>query len=180
MNNISVLKLDSAWRPVALISAQKAVKYYQKNKIVSEIGETCLTFHGGVNKAHVMSTVDIKPIIVVDGKLYNGQGLFRAAALDNEVLFRRDNYTCAYCQKLFTFKELSRDHIIPRHQKGRDIWTNVVTACKPCNSKKANKTPEEAGMVMHAKPYAPTRIDIFLLKSNLLPEQKEFLANMAR
>lgn len=181
VKNVGVLKLDTAWRPVAWISAQKAVKYYQNNKILTDIGNTCAVFKGGINKlSQTESIFDIKPIIVVKGKLFDGKNFFRSPAITNELLFKRDNHTCAYCSRVFKFIDLSRDHIIPRHQKGRDIWSNVVTACKPCNHRKANKTPLQAGMELLIEPYTPNYIDVFMFKGNLLPEQKEFLQKMKK
>lgn len=179
MKNLSVLKLDSAWRPVAMIPLKKAVKYYQKNKVLSEIGESIYTLKGGFNK-HLGedSCTSIKPIIVIKGRLWEGKGVRRVATLSNELLFKRDNYTCAYCGKVFAFKDLSRDHIIPRHQKGSDTWQNCVSACKPCNHKKANKTPQQAGMQLRYEPFVPSYLDVFLYAGNVLPEQKEFLNSL--
>lgn len=39
------------------------------------------------------------------------------------------------------------DHIIPRARGGHHYKkANLVTACRKCNQRKANKTPREAGM----------------------------------
>lgn len=178
-NNVGVLKLDSSWQPVAIISAQKAAKYYQTDKILSEVGTTFFTMNGGINKERVASRIDIKPIIVVKGQVF-GKKFSHTPRLKNDLLFKRDKHTCAYCCGVFPADKLSRDHIIPRHQNGRDIWTNVVTACKPCNTRKANKTPEQARMNLKIKPYIPSYLDVFLLKTNLLPEQKDFLLQMSK
>lgn len=177
--NVGVLKLDMAWRPVAWISPQKAAKYYETNKILNEIGSTCAHFMGGVNrKTQEQSHLEIKPIIVVKGKLYDGKNFFKTPGLTNDLLFKRDKYTCAYCGNLFSTLDLSRDHVVPKFQKGKDIWQNVVTSCKPCNHKKANRTPTEADMALLFDPYVPSYIDLFLMRKNLLPEQSEFLQRM--
>ncbi len=36
-------------------------------------------------------------------------------------------------------------------------WKNVVAACKPCNTKKGNRTPHEARMTPRTRPWVPTR-----------------------
>lgn len=178
-NNIGVLKLDSAWQPVAIISTKKAAKYYQTDKILSEVGTTFFTMNGGLNKEQRLSSIDIKPIIVVKGQVF-GKKYSNVPRLKNDLLFKRDKYTCAYCSGVFAADKLSRDHIVPKYLNGKDIWTNVVTACKPCNSKKANKTLEQARMNLKIKPYIPSYLDVFLLKTNLLPEQKDFLMQMSK
>ena len=48
-------------------------------------------------------------------------------------------YTCQYCAEIFDKKDLTLDHVIPKSKKGPSNWENVVTACKACNLKKANK-----------------------------------------
>ena len=42
---------------------------------------------------------------------------------------------CAYCGN----SSNTVDHIIPRSKSGKDISTNIVACCKPCNSSKGNK-----------------------------------------
>ena len=81
-----------------------------------------------------------------------------------------------YCGKHFPLRELTRDHIIPISRKGRDIWTNVVTACRSCNSHKDNRTPDEAHMPLLAVPFTPTWAEYLLLSNRrILADQMEFL-----
>lgn len=47
---------------------------------------------------------------------------------------------------------LTFDHVVPHSRGGAKSWTNIVTACKACNHKKANKTPKEANMPLLKKP----------------------------
>lgn len=67
-------------------------------------------------------------------------------------VFRRDNYICQYCGERFIGSELTVDHVIPRSMWNGGgtptCWTNIVTCCLKCNSKKGNKTPEQAGMYL--------------------------------
>jgi 5-methylcytosine-specific restriction endonuclease McrA len=68
-------------------------------------------------------------------------------------IFNRDHYTCQYCGK--TSSQLTLDHVMPRHQGGRHTWENLVSACGPCNRKKAGRTPEQARMKLHQIPVRP-------------------------
>jgi 5-methylcytosine-specific restriction endonuclease McrA len=96
--------------------------------------------------------------------------------LVNAYLFRRDQFLCMYCGGEFGADNLSRDHILPVSRDGTDSWTNVVTACKRCNHRKANNTPEEAGMELLAIPFVPNRHEFFYLANkNILADQMEFL-----
>ena len=69
-----------------------------------------------------------------------------------EVL-NRDQYTCQYCGK--ESRQLTLDHVIPRHRGGEHTWENVVSACIPCNHRKAGRTPEEARMRLIRRPSPP-------------------------
>ena len=64
--------------------------------------------------------------------------------LTRREIFRRDNYTCQYCGRREV--NLTVDHVIPRHMGGQHKWTNLVTACSPCNHHKGGRKVEEAHM----------------------------------
>ena len=99
-----------------------------------------------------------------------------APPLNNRTLFKRDNHLCLYCGNEFDSKYLSRDHVTPLFQGGRDLWANVVTACKRCNNAKAGRTPEQANMELLAIPFIPTHAEyIFLQGKVILFDQMEFL-----
>jgi len=78
-----------------------------------------------------------------------------------EVKFSRRNiyehyeYRCCYCGKKFASSELNLEHVIPRSRGGKTGWSNIVTACIPCNLKKADRLPHEAGMLLLIKPCKP-------------------------
>ena len=70
-------------------------------------------------------------------------------------IFERDRDTCQYCGKIFARKDLNLDHIIPRDRGGPTTWENVVCSCIPCNTRKSNRTPPEAGLRLVRKPKRP-------------------------
>jgi 5-methylcytosine-specific restriction endonuclease McrA len=70
-------------------------------------------------------------------------------------VFERDKNTCQYCGHKYDRKELNIDHVVPRQRGGLTTWTNVVCSCIDCNSRKANRTPEEAGIRLIRRPKKP-------------------------
>lgn len=66
-------------------------------------------------------------------------------------VLRRDEYRCGYCNGWAR----TVDHIRPRSRGGPNTWSNLIAACGPCNTHKANRTPEEAGMPLLWEPKAP-------------------------
>jgi 5-methylcytosine-specific restriction endonuclease McrA len=64
----------------------------------------------------------------------------------------RDGERCGYC----TARATTVDHILPRSRGGRNTWKNTVAACGPCNQRKGDRTPAEAGMALWVKPAAPS------------------------
>ena len=83
--------------------------------------------------------------------------------LNRKRLYRRDDGQCVYCGNK---KGLTIDHVLPKSRGGKNSWTNLVTCCSPCNIKKGNRTPEEAGMKLRKKPYEPS-IFSFVLSSDV-------------
>jgi len=78
-----------------------------------------------------------------------------------EVKFTRRNiyshykYLCCYCGKKFNTSQLNLDHVIPKSRGGKTNWSNIVTTCIDCNTRKRNLTPEEARMRLLVKPSKP-------------------------
>src|ERR1700732_155007 len=59
---------------------------------------------------------------------------------------KRDHHTCQYCGAQPGWESITVDHVLPRSQGGASTWTNCVAACVGCNARKADRTPEQAGM----------------------------------
>jgi len=70
-------------------------------------------------------------------------------------IFERDKNTCQYCGKVFDRQDLNLDHVVPRDRGGPTTWENIVCSCIPCNTRKANRTPLEAGLHLIRKPKRP-------------------------
>lgn len=74
-----------------------------------------------------------------------------------ENVFLRDEHTCQYCGYKGPARALTFDHVHPRSKGGPTSWTNIVTACRPCNSRKADCTLRESGMKLRSAPIVPSR-----------------------
>jgi 5-methylcytosine-specific restriction endonuclease McrA len=70
-------------------------------------------------------------------------------------VFKRDHSTCQYCGVRPGNQELTIDHVIPRSLGGQTTWENCVLSCVACNARKANRTPERAGMKLRRTPFRP-------------------------
>ena len=70
-------------------------------------------------------------------------------------IFYRDRNRCQYCGGVFPQKGLNLDHVIPLSRGGGSGWENVVCACIRCNTRKGNRTPDEAGMQLIRKARKP-------------------------
>lgn len=69
----------------------------------------------------------------------------------------RDRGRCAYCGRAAA---TTMDHVLPRSRGGATSWANAVAACEPCNARKGDRTPEEAGMPLRWDPFVPTRVQL--------------------
>ncbi|MBD2422375.1 HNH endonuclease [Cyanobium sp. FACHB-13342] len=78
---------------------------------------------------------------------------YKPLPLTRRNLFHRDGHRCQYCGTCSD--QLSVDHVVPRSRGGLDTWENVTTACLPCNVRKGNRTPREAGMPLARQPHRP-------------------------
>ncbi len=51
-------------------------------------------------------------------------------------IFLRDKFCCQYCGNKFAPNELTFDHVVPRAHGGKTEYTNIVSACVSCNTRK--------------------------------------------
>ena len=84
-------------------------------------------------------------------------------------VFLRDHFMCQYCGK--QTRDLTLDHVLPRHRGGAHTWENVVAACKGCNHRKGGRTPEEARLRLLRPPHEP-RSDLYSLFTPYLADAR--------
>ena len=173
-----ILTLDLHGLPHRWVSWQHACFYYAKDLVAWDAGEYRFTFRGGLNRrTGERSLITANSIIAIRGKALASKSMFQVPPLDNRELFHRDRHMCAYCAGEFSAVRLTRDHVIPVSQGGRDLWMNVVTACRSCNQKKSGRTPEQARMQLLYAPYVPNKAEYLILcNRQILADQMDFLA----
>lgn len=88
----------------------------------------------------------------------------------------RDNFMCCYCGNKFPRRQLNYDHVVPRNQGGKTVWTNIVTSCISCNSRKGGRTPEQARMKLLKQPVRPASLPLQMpaVPIRLVPESWRF------
>jgi 5-methylcytosine-specific restriction endonuclease McrA len=174
-----VLRTDIAGMPLEWIDYREAARLYHQDQVAYTCGSTLYPLYGGVNARTGRRTVlDVNSIVATIGHTGNPGNCRHdyVPPLNNQTLFRRDAFLCLYCAQRFPSRELSRDHVRPFSQGGKDTWMNVVTACRRCNNHKASRTPEQAKMQLIAVPFTPTYAEyIFLKGRRVLADQMEYL-----
>jgi 5-methylcytosine-specific restriction endonuclease McrA len=78
--------------------------------------------------------------------------------ITRRAVFARDSWTCQYCGSR---SNLTVDHVIPRSKGGSSSWENIVASCAPCNRRKGDRLPRQAGMHPRHAPRTP-RAEIFI------------------
>jgi 5-methylcytosine-specific restriction endonuclease McrA len=140
-----VLRTDVSGMPLEWIDYKEAARLYHQEQVAYTCGSPLFKLYGGVSARSGLRTIlEVNSIVATVG--HTGNRATRVTIvppLNNQILFRRDAHFCMYCAR-FPVRELSRDHIRPFSQGGRDAWTNVVAACRRCNNPKASRTPEQA------------------------------------
>lgn len=168
-----VLTLDMAGLPQGWVGLEEAITYHAKQLVAWSIGNSLVEFHGGYQKNGERSSIATKSMLAIKGSMTRH---VHTPGLTNSLLFARDRNVCAYCGQQFPLRDLSRDHVAPMSKGGKDNWTNSVTACFRCNTRKANRTPEQANMPLLYVPYVPNRHEHFILRNRfILADQMEYL-----
>jgi 5-methylcytosine-specific restriction endonuclease McrA len=143
MVSAHVLVLNQNYEPLQVCSARRAFVLVDRGK--AEVLE-----HG----MGVLRTSSIEyPLPSVIRLVYFIRRPRPRLRLTRKELFLRDRYTCQYCGIIT--RDLTLDHVIPRHRGGPHGWDNLVSACRACNHRKAGRTPQEAKMALLHQPKEP-------------------------
>ncbi len=145
------LALNASFEPLTMVPVRRALRLVIEGK--AEIVEA-----EGIDVVRSERLVLPKPAIIRLVKFVHVPRRFRRQ-VTNIFLFARDHYSCQYCLRsqhdLRPRECLTRDHLVPISRGGSNEWTNVVTACSTCNTRKGNRLPEECGMHPHTSPHEP-------------------------
>jgi 5-methylcytosine-specific restriction endonuclease McrA len=177
--SLQVLRTDMAGVPLEWIDYREAARLYHTDQVSYACGSALYRLRGGIcASTGIRSIVEVNSIIATVGHtpgLSKRRGNY-APPLNNRTLFRRDAGICLYCGDRFMDRSLTRDHVTPLIQGGKDEWANVVTACRRCNNHKGGRTPEQAGVQLIAVPFTPTYAEYIYLKGRkVLADQMAFL-----
>lgn len=152
-----ILLVDQSGYPYRWVGFERAAYYMFKDAISWIPSESNYVMFGGVNALTNERSVLKIPAILAIKNAKVGSRLMGDKRKSSRSIFRRDNNTCAYCGSHFSDTMLTLDHVQPSSRGGSNDWSNLVSACFPCNNRKGNRTPAEAGMPLKFKPYVPTK-----------------------
>lgn len=138
-----VLQLSNALEPMSIITARRALTLVTKGVAVVVV-PTSIRVYPGVYLPSVIRLREYRKIP------------YRMQQVSKKNILLRDGNRCMYCGKKGTGADLQLEHILPRSRGGKNTWENLVAACDRCNSRKGDKTPEEAGMPLIHRPLPVT------------------------
>jgi CRISPR/Cas system Type II protein with McrA/HNH and RuvC-like nuclease domain len=140
--NQSVLVLNSDYNPINIADAKKAIKLLIKRK----------------------AEFVTEKVIRLINYIYLPISKIRNTKPSRKSIHLRDGNKCGYCNST---RNLTIDHIIPSSRGGKNEYSNLVCCCLACNTKKGNRTPEEANMKLIRKPTEPfNKVHFNIEKSN--------------
>jgi 5-methylcytosine-specific restriction endonuclease McrA len=172
-----ILRLDVTGIPVRWMPWQDAVSLYSRGLVAWTAGDHEFVIRGGIARASgLRSSLVLHSIVAVKRSAQRLLVQRSTPPLNNHELFRRDGFMCMYCGAPGHESQLTRDHVQPLSCGGQDIWSNVVAACRPCNTRKGGRRPEQARMPLLAVPYVPNWAEFLALSNRrILSDQMDFL-----
>jgi 5-methylcytosine-specific restriction endonuclease McrA len=152
------LVLNASFEPLATVPLKRAVVLVLRDKAVVEQAHPALRLRA--------KTFDFPAPQVIRLCRYVRVPFRQRAAWSRRGVLVRDRHRCAYCGRRAT----TVDHVVPRSRGGADSWLNTVAACAVDNQRKADRTPEQAGMALLRQPFEPTPGDTLVLALGLAEE----------
>ncbi|HEU5098210.1 MAG TPA: HNH endonuclease [Roseiflexaceae bacterium] len=149
-----VLVLNASYEPLRIVPVRRAVVLLLQQK--AELVEAA------AQRLRAQGMAFAVPLVV---RLVRYVAIPRQRRMpcSRRAVLARDRETCQYCRAQPGRGHLTLDHVLPRSQGGTTTWENVVAACAACNHRKANRTPQQAGMALVATPRQPSYATFALL-----------------
>jgi 5-methylcytosine-specific restriction endonuclease McrA len=139
-----VLVLNATYEPINVCTVRRAVVLLLKEKAeVVEHGELAL---------HSASHTMARPVVIRLVTYVRVPRDTHRRKITRRAVFARDDWTCQYCGAR---SNLTVDHVIPRSKGGPSSWENIVASCAPCNRRKGDALPLQAGMQLVRQPRTP-------------------------
>ena len=149
-----VLVLNASYEPLRLVSVRRAMILLLQEK--AELVEAT------AQRLRAQGMAFAVPLVVRLVR-YVAIPRHRQLPCSRRGVLARDRETCQYCGAQPGRAHLTIDHVLPRALGGSTSWENVVAACASCNHRKANRTPEQAGMALAGVPRRPSYLAFALL-----------------
>ena len=146
INGRRVLLLNASFEPLSLVTAPKALALVWRR-----VAET-LEIDRGVRIRSPRFVFDAPSVIRLTH--YIDVRSRQNRVTNRHRIFARDRHRCQYCGRRGTAFDLTLDHVLPKSRGGRTLAENLVTACRVCNNRKGDRTPEEARMPLITNPAA--------------------------
>lgn len=168
---MACLALNASYEPLTLVPTRRAVRLVLDRK--AEILEI-----DGDREFRSETTTVPAPMVIRLVRFIHVPRRFRRQ-VTNTFLFARDDYACGYCgrhrRELRGRQFLTRDHVLPTSRGGGNTWDNVVTACSPCNNRKGDRLPREAGMTLRVVPREPNYVHLVWAVRRVTPIQAKWI-----
>ncbi len=145
-----VLVLNVTYEPINVCSVRRAIVLLLKERAV-------LLEHGAW-ELHSEKGTYSRPVVIRLASFVRVPRDAHRRKITRRAVFARDEWTCQYCGSR---SKLTVDHVIPRSKGGTSGWENIVASCAPCNRRKGDQLPRQAGMDLLRTPHVP-RAEIFI------------------
>jgi 5-methylcytosine-specific restriction endonuclease McrA len=145
------LVLNASFEPLSTVTLNRAVVLVLQDKAVVEQAHPGLRVRAAAVELPVPRVIRLCRYVRVPFR--------RQAPWSRRGVLIRDQNRCAYCGRRAT----TVDHVVPRSRGGADSWLNTVASCAEDNHRKADRTPEQAGMPLLYQPFVPSPADAMLL-----------------
>ncbi len=165
------LALNASFEPLTMVPVRRALRLVIDGKAVIVEADK-----GAVVRSERLEIP--RPAVIRLVRFVHVPRRFRRQ-VTNTFLFARDQYQCQFCgRNQLQLKDrecLTRDHLVPLSRGGSNAWTNVLTACSSCNTRKGNLLPEEAGMHPIRVPFEPHFVHLSWAVRRLTPIQNRYI-----
>lgn len=148
----TVVVLNASFEPLGVVPLRRAMVYLVRERAVVVEAVPGEVFRSAQAEFPVPRVVQFREMIRVPYR-------YRQQPWSNHGVLQRDANTCGYCGA----KATTVDHITPRSRGGGNTWMNTIAACLKCNGKKADRTPQEAGMTLRFEPREVSSRDTLLV-----------------
>lgn len=170
---MDTLVLSHAYEPVARVGWQRAITLLFEGKV-----EVIEEYEDRIVRS-VTVEFKVPSVIRFLNRIRNRTPKVK---FSRENVYTRDKGCCQYCGSKVLRPDATYDHVKPRCQGGQTNWENVVICCTPCNQRKGNKTPEQAGMRLRSIPVKPKSLPggfrlTFTMHKNIPDSWKQWLAS---